>query len=277
MRELFERISQYVHWVVFLLLETLSGFLLFQFNHYQGSVWFTQANTVAGWVLEWEAKGLQYLHLSEENAELTRRNLLLQHNLDVLRHQLAELTADTSVSQKAQAETLEGMQLIPAKVVSNSVRQKDNYLTINVGSADGVEPEMGVVSGTGVVGIVSKVTPHHALVMSILNSKSSISCRLRGSDYFGYMKWKGGNPLQASMDDVPRHAKTHLGDVVETSGFSSVFPAGIFLGRVAQIHNSEDGLAYELEIQLSTDLSHIQNVSVIKNEMRAETDSLKTR
>jgi rod shape-determining protein MreC len=275
LRELFERISQNVHWVVFLLLEVLSGFMLFKFNHYQGSVWFTQANTVAGWVLEWEAKGLQYVNLGKENAYLARQNILLQNNLNVLRHELSELKKDTSKTQQYQTELLKDIEMIPAQVISNSVRQRDNLITINAGSNNGVEPEMGVVSGTGVVGIVCKVTPHYAIVLSVLNSKSSISCRLRGTEYFGYMKWNGGNPLQVSMDDVPRHANPRVGDIVETSGFSSLFPAGIFLGRVAQVHNSCDGLAYSLEIQMGTDIAHVQNVYVLKHNMKEELDSLR--
>jgi len=276
LRELLDRLTAYIHWVIFIVLEVLSGFLLFQFNAYQGSVWFTQANSVAATVMEWEAKGLAYIHMGEQNRQLARQNLLLQHNLDVLRYEIAELKKDTSYTQQQQLELLNDVDLLPAQVVGNSVSQKDNFITINLGSADGVEPEMGVVSGTGVVGIVSKVTPHHALVMSVLNSKSRISCRLRGSDYFGYMKWRGGNPLQATMDDVPRHAKTRVGAIVETSGYSSVFPAGIFLGRVAQVHNSEDGLSYELEIQLSTDIAHVRDVFVIKRTDKQELESLET-
>ena len=249
--------------------------MLFRFNQYQGSVWFTQANSVAGAVLEWEAKGLQYINLGKENAYLVRQNTLLQNNLNVLRHELAELKKDTSITQQYQSDLLKDIEMIPAQVISNSVRQRDNLITINVGSNDGVEPEMGVVSGTGVVGIVSKVTPHYALVLSVLNSKSSISCRLRGTEYFGYMKWNGGNTLQVSMDDVPRHAKPRIGDIVETSGFSSLFPPGIFLGRVAQVHNSEDGLAYSLEIHMGTDIAHVRHVCVLKHYMKEELDSLR--
>jgi rod shape-determining protein MreC len=272
-----ERITAYVHWALFLLLEVLSGFLLFQYNHYQGSVWFTQANTAAAMVHEWEAKALSYLRMPAENAALVRRNIILQNKLDVLRHELALTQADTSSTQKTQEETLRDMTLIPAQIVDNSVRKRDNMLVINVGSNDGVAPEMGVVSGTGVVGIVSAVTQHHALVMSILNSHSSISCRLRGTEYFGYLKWKGGKPLRAYMDDVPRHAHIQKGDVIETSGFSSVFPAGIFLGKVAEIKNSSDGLAYELEILLSTDIANLRHVNVIDNHNKAEIDSLLTQ
>ena len=275
MKELIDRLTAYVHWVVFLLLEVLSGFMLFQFNHYQGSVWLTQANAFVGTVHEWEARALSYIHLSDQNQLLTQENLTLQYNLEIMRRELAELKRDTSYTQQVQIDLLKDQKLIPAQVISNSVRQKDNFLTINVGSEDGVQPEMGVVSGTGVVGIVSKVTAHYALVMSVLNSKSSISCRLRGTEYFGYMKWKGGNPLQASMDDVPRHAKTRVGDIVETSGYSSVFPAGIFLGKVAHIHNSEDGLAYQLEIQMSTDIASLRDVCVVVQEDKVELDSLR--
>ena len=274
MSSFIERITAYIHWALFLLLEALSGFLLFQYNHYQGSVWFTQANSVAAQVHEWEAYVLSYLRMPTENAALTQRNIMLQYNNDVLRHQLAELRADSSFTQQAQTRALSGMTLIPARVVDNSVRQKDNMLVINVGSNDGVEPEMGVVSGTGVVGIVSQVTPHYALVMSVLNSHSSISCRLRGTEYFGYMKWKGGRTLRASMDDVPRHARIKKGDIVETSGFSAVFPPGIFLGKVAEIRNSSDGMAYELEILLSTDIANIRHVNVIRNYSKEELDSL---
>jgi len=274
-----ERITAYIHWALFLLLETLSGFLLFQYNHYQGSVWFTQANAVAAMVHEWEEVALAYLRLPEENAALVRRNIVLQQQNDLLRHG----NLPTSLLRKGDTiasftlpvnETGEAYSQIEARIIDNSVRKRDNMLVINVGSDDGVAPEMGVVSGTGVVGIVSAVTSHYALVMSVLNSHSSISCRLRGTEYFGYLKWKGGSPLRACMDDVPRHAHIKKGDIVETSGFSAVFPAGIFLGRVAEIKNSSDGLAYELEILLSTDLANLRHVSVINNHSKAELDSL---
>ncbi|MBR5052808.1 MAG: rod shape-determining protein MreC [Bacteroidaceae bacterium] len=282
MHDFFERITAYVHWALFLLLEAFSGFLLFQYNHYQGSIWFTQANTVAAQVHEWEAKALSYLRMPAENAELVRRNIILQQQLDALRHEIISQLDNRTISQSdtslnRQIVKLSDCQMIEARIIDNSVRKRDNMIVLDVGSEDGVAPEMGVLSGTGVVGIVSGVTPHHALVMSILNSHSSISCRLRGTEYFGYLKWKGGSPLRAYMDDVPRHAHIKKGDVVETSGFSNVFPAGIFLGKVDKIKNSSDGLAYELEILLSTDIANLRHVNVINNLIKEELDSLKAQ
>lgn len=277
MHDFVERITAYIHWAIFLLLEVLSGLLLFKYNSYQGSIWLTQANTAAAYVHEWEAKAFAYLRMPAENAELVQRNILLQHETDSLRHMLAEALKDSSATEKKQNTLLQDIKLIPAHIVDNSVRNRDNLLVINAGSNAGVEPEMGVVSGTGVVGIVSAVTPHYSLVISILNSHSSISCRLRRTDYFGYLKWKGGNTLRAYMEDVPRHAHIKVGDIVETSGFSNVFPAGIFLGKVAKIKNSSDGLAYELEILLGTDMSNLRHVNVISNLNKKELDSLRLR
>ena len=274
MHDFIERITAYVHWALFLLLEAFSGFLLFQYNHYQGSIWFTQANTVAAQVHEWEAKALSYLRMPAENAALVRRNIILQQQLEALRHEPALAGTDTTKFNSQWSTANDQWSMIEARIIDNSVRKRDNMIVLDVGSEDGVEPEMGVLSGTGVVGIVSGVTPHHALVMSILNSHSSISCRLRGTEYFGYLKWKGGTPLRAYMDDVPRHAHIKKGDVVETSGFSNVFPAGIFLGKVAEIHNSSDGMAYELEILLSTDIANLRHVNVINNYNKEELDSL---
>ena len=264
----------HVHWVVFIILEILSGIMLFRFNHYQNSVWLTQANVVTGKVLELEAKGLSFIHLKELNRQLTEENIAMQQELDVLRHQLTSLQKDSSYTERVLAQQTRDMQLIPAHVITNSVRNKDNFITINKGTGDGVENEMGVISGTGVVGIVCKVSLHYAVILPILNSKSSISCRLRGTEYFGYLKWQGGNPLQAYIDDIPRHARFKVGDIVETSGFSSVFPPGIFVGRVAQIHDSADGLAYQLEVQLATDLANIRDVAVVVQKNREELDEI---
>lgn len=262
--------------MLFLLLEALSGWMLFRFNDYQASIWFTQANAVCGQLLELEANVLKYVRLDALNSQLTQSNLVLQYNNQQLRRRLFELTQDSSYTQQVQAKLLADQRMIAARVITNSIRQKDNYLTINRGRLDGVRPEMGVVSGTGIVGIVYLVSDHYSLVLPILNSKSSISCRLRGTGYFGALRWAGGNPLVATLDDVPRHARCHLGDVVETSGFSRVFPEGIFVGKVVDIHNSADGLSYQLSVQLSVDLANLRDVCVITEEHRQELDSLES-
>lgn len=263
MDTLLDRIRAWGHWIVFLLLEITSLALLLRFGSYQSSVWFTQANAVTGKVLEVQSKVLTYHNLGEVNRQLVETNLQLQSEVDVLRHRLALLEHDSTQTELALAAQLNGIRRIPAQVIDNSIRDKDNYITINRGSADGVRTEMGVVCGTGIVGIVCQVGRHYAIVLPVLNSNSSISCRLKRTEYFGYLKWEGGNPLRAFMNDIPRHADLKINEMVETSGYSSVFPPGIFVGRVKRILNSDDGLSYKLEIGLSTDFARLREVSVI--------------
>ena len=277
MRALLDFLARFYHWLIFLLLEAVSLVLLFQFNHYQNSVWLTTANAVVGRVTSWERNLLNYLTLGEVNEQLTRRNLILEQNNEVLTRQLQELTHDSTRTELLQAQRLSGISLVPAKVVTNSVMRRDNFITIEAGTADGVETEMGVVCGTGVVGIVYMTSEHYSIVMPLLNRHSRISCRLRGSQYFGYLHWEGGSPLLAVLDDIPRHAKFHVGDVVETSGFSSIFPAGLFVGRVNAIGNSDDGLSYKLLIQLGTDFSRLHDVCVVTQTFQQEQRLLEQR
>lgn len=277
MRALLDFLVKYYHWLIFIALEGISLVLLFQFNHYQNSVWLTTANTVVGRVNDWEQQALRYMTLGEVNEALTRRNLLLEQNNRALAQFVDELTHDSTRSEQLQAQRLRGVHLIPARVTTNSVMRRDNLMTINVGEADGVQPEMGVVSGTGIVGIVFMTSPHYSIVLPLLNSHSNISCRLRGSEVFGCLKWDGRSPLFASLDDIPRHARFKVGDIVETSGFSSVFPPGLFVGKVDKIENSDDGLSYKLRVNLSLDFARLQDVCVVAQEFQAEVKDLEQR
>ena len=274
MRALLDFIAKYHHWMIFIVLEVVSLVLLFQFNHYQHSLWLTAVTETVSKAHEAEASVLRYLTLGRENAALTRRNLVLEYNLAEATRQIEILSHDSTGTERLQADRMEGIELIPAKVVTNSVMRRDNLITISAGSADGVRQEMGVVCGTGLVGIVFLTSEHFSIVLPLLNSRSHISCRLRGSDYFGHLVWDGINPLYAQLDDIPRHARFNIGDIVETSGFSSVFPPGIFVGKVEAIGNSDDGLSYKLRVHLATDFTALQDVSVIAQQFQPEVREL---
>lgn len=264
----------HAHWFVFIMMETTSLVMLFRFNAYQHSVWVTQSNTLIGRVLEWESDFYDFMTLKEMNQQLVSENISLQRSNALLRDRLKDLSHDTTETERIMMQHLEPLNVIQARVVSNSVHLKNNVITLNRGRLDGVKDEMGVVCGTGIVGIVYDASDHFSLVMPVLNSHSSISCRLRGTDYFGSLVWKGGSVLDAYIEDIPRHAKFRIGDVVETSGYSSVFPPGIFVGKVSKVLNSADGLSYELKVRLSSDLSKLRDVCIIDNPNKEELDSL---
>ena len=119
--------------------------------------------------------------------------------------------------------------------------------------------------------------PNYSLVLPVNNRKSSISCRVRGQRYFGYLQWDGHNARRAYVDDIPRYAKIKAGEIVETSGYSAVFPPGMFVGKVRKVRNSDDGQSYRLDIDLNIDLSTVRDVYIITTPYKSEIDTLRKR
>lgn len=285
MRNLIEFLAKHHHWFVFILLEAISFTLLFRYNSYQNSVWFSSANVVTGKVYEWSSQLEKFFSLTTVNQHLTQRNLALEQKVVELSEKLTAVTKDSSYVKADVNQQLSQFKQIPAKVVSNSLKDANNLMTIDKGSADGVRKDMGVVSGTGVVGIVYLVSPHYSVVIPLLNTKSNVSCKIENRDYFGFLNWQGGSTNQAFLDDIPRHARFKLHENIVTSGYSSVFPPGILVGKILHVYNSPDGVSYRLCVQLATDFSTLRDVSVIDNTlmkerievMRAARDSMEVK
>ena len=276
MHNLIEFLAKYNHWFVFLVLEVVSMVLLFSFNSYQGSVWFSSANVVMGKLYELDSNVETFFSLTKVNQELTQRNAYLEYQVQQLADSLANVTKDSSVLHRGQLAMLDNYRLIPAKVVDNSISKYDNLMTINKGRADGVHKDMGVVSGTGVVGIVFLVAEHYSIVIPVLNTRSNISCTIQNRGYFGYLRWQGGSSELAYVEDVPRHAHFKLGDNVVTSGYSAVFPPGVRVGKILHVFNSADGLSYRVQVKLSTDFGKLRDVCVIDDaSMRERLDMLR--
>nr|WP_301837898.1 rod shape-determining protein MreC [uncultured Prevotella sp.] len=285
MHNLTEFLAKHNHWFVFLVLEVVSMVLLFRYNSYQGSVWFSSANAVTGKVYEWDSAVESFFSLSGVNSQLTQRNVFLEQQVRMLDDSIARLTRsqEAAVTRLSSMVPFQGCRLIPAKVVANMVNRYDNLITIDKGSADGVKRDMGVVCGMGVVGIVYLVSEHYSIVIPALNSHSNISCTIQRRGYFGYLRWRGGSSQLAYLEDVPRHAHFKLGDNVVTSGYSSVFPPGVMVGKILHVFNSADGLSYRVQVKLSTDFARLRDVCLVDDSalqeridlMRAAQDSIK--
>lgn len=285
MRNLLDFLVKYSYWFLFFVLEAVSFVLLFQFNSYQGSVWFSSANAVAGKLYETTSAVESYFQLSKINIELTQRNLYLEQRLCKLEKEKSDSVADSTMENSLLLKSLQPYRLIPAQVVNMKWGRKDNLLTIDKGEADGIKKDMGVVCGTGVVGIVYLTSAHYSIVIPVLNSQSNISCVIQGRGYFGYLHWTGGDISEAYVDDVPRHAHFKLYENVVTSGYSSVFPAGIMVGKILHVYNSADQMSYRLRVKLSTDFGKLRDVCVVDNTalseqievMRAAEDSIRMK
>ena len=285
MKNLLAFLAKYHHWLLFVLLEVLSLVMLFRFNSYQGSVWFSTANTVAGKFYEGYSEVESFFSLTKLNEQLTQRNMYLEKQVSEMSERLTDLTKDSTYMQRSQLQLLDEYKLIPAKVVTNSLNKLNNLMTLDKGRADGVREDMGVACGNGVVGTVYMVSDHYSVVIPLINTQSNISVTIRRKGYFGHVQWTGGASDLAYVDDIPRHAKFRLGDSIVTSGYSSIFPAGIMVGKILHVYNSTDGLSYRIQMKLSTDFSRLRDVCIIDDTkmqeriqvMRAAKDSLKMK
>lgn len=277
MRNLLDFFLKYNNWFLFIFLEVISFALLFRFNNYQGSVFFTSSNYMAGAVYETANSVTGYFHLKSINDDLAQKNVELELQMERLLEKLTELTHDSTGIERMRKESLSGYNIFKAKVVNNTLTHADNYITLDKGEKDGIRSEMGVVDGNGVVGIVYMTSDHYSIVIPVLNSKTSISCKIKNSDYFGFLKWNGGASNYAVVKDMPRHSLFSLGDTIVTSGHSAVFPSGIPVGTVEDMSDSHDGLSYSLKVKLFTDFGKLNDVRVIAKKTQEEQLRLEKR
>lgn len=285
MRNLLAFLAKYNHWFVFILLEVICFVLLFRFNNFQRSVYFSSANAVAGKVYEYNSSVTTFFNMSQSNKKLSERNLILEQQVRALTQYIATHHGDSLAMEQCQKQALAGFKLIPAKVIQSTINREDNLITIDKGKADGIHEDMGVACGTGVVGVVYMASDHYSIVLPVINVNSNISVMIRKRGYFGFLHWKGTPSDIAYVDDVPRHARFALGDYVVTNGYSSIFPPGIMVGKILHVFNSSDGLSYRVQLRLSTDFGKLRHVCVIDNSalkdkallLKAAQDSLKPR
>jgi rod shape-determining protein MreC len=293
MRNLLTFLFRYRGILVFVLLEIVSLTLLIRNNAYQRAAFYNSSNAYVGRVLELRTQIYDYFRLVDVNRALVAENAQLRRQL--YRSDLADRLVDSlttpgdTIRTRLRPDTLLlGLQplltrssdypLIPARVINQTLRRVDNYLTLNVGTLQGVQPGMGVLTAAGVVGRVRQVSEHYATVTSVLHSKTNLSARLQRDGTFGTIKWLGEDPTQALLDYIPRQNKLVRGDTVVTSGYNAVFPAGVMIGTVAGFVQEPDKNFWTVRVKLAVDFSKLTYVYVVGPQPRvAERDTLELK
>jgi rod shape-determining protein MreC len=272
MRNLWRFISNYNAFFLFLIFEVASLIIFVKNNSYQRAEFVNSANGVAGKVYEQIDKLYSYLSLNDVNDSLARENAHLRSLLKtsyyvdtVTRHQ----ASDTVYKQQ--------YEYIMARVINNSVNKSANYLTINKGSKQGLVKGMGVICSKGIVGKIIFVSDHFALVQSLLHKDSQFSAMLAGSKDIGSVVWGDEmDPGKAVLKDVSNNAQPKLGEWVVTSGYS-LFPEGIPIGKISNLHTRNGGYSLNMELTLSVDFSKLEYVDVVYNKFGPEQDGLEAR
>lgn len=207
-----------------------------------------------------------YFSLHSENEMLLQRITKLEQQLEYQQH----LIGDSILSAHSYADDL-GIEYLAANVMSNSINRQKNFLMINRGLDDGVRVDMAVVSPQReIVGRVVQCTQHYSVVMSVLNTDFKTSGVLMTGNYTGSIHWEGQNRYLVRMDDLSKYAQIHDGLMVETAGFSQIFPSGITIGKVVNYRMNDAKTAYSADIELAVDISTIDEVLVINHRRSAD-------
>ena len=265
MRNLFLFLWKYNFFIFFLILEAFSGYLIVQNNNFQRASFINSTNKVAAEVNTMVSAVTEYINLRAANDALSRQNASLRTLIpDVfyIDSALKQLVVDTIHKQQ--------YTFLTAKVVNNSINRRNNYLTLNKGSMQGIKPEMGVVSAEGIVGIVKDVSEHYCSVLSFLHKDTRISARFKKSGYIGSMVWEGSDATHGALTDIAKHVKISLGDTIVTSSFSSIFPEGVMIGTVDEVDPNTGNNFQDIRVKLSTSFGNLTYVYIISNLYKDE-------
>ena len=257
---------------VFLFFEIICFFLMVKNNGYQGSSILNSSNKVSAKIYETEANAKEYLLLKDENERLAKMNTFLLNKI-----KLGYSAVPLKTYKKNDTLYKQEYEFMSGKVINSSVNKRSNYLTLNVGEAQGIAHDMAVISSDGIIGIVKDVSENFASAMSILHKDVRVNCQLKKDGTYGPLIWDGADYRFSNLTDIPTHAKIKKGDTVITSSLSGIFPEGIMVGTVESFEQKINESFYTVKVKLSADLKKVNHVSIIKYNYKAERDSLEIK
>ena len=263
MRTLLRFIQKYSNLLLFLLLEIIAVVLIVQGSSFQRSKLIALNRQTTGYIYSKVDGAREYFSLKEVNQQLSEENLKLRNTLDILSSRLDSATVISDLKGEHRYF------FIQSRIVQNSFFKQYNYLTINKGKKQGVFQDMGVISDQGLVGIVLESSANFATVIPVINRDFRLSAKIKPNNYSGILQWDGNSPRYAVLTEIPFHVELAAGDTILTSGFSSIFPEGIEIGKIKSF-SLEKGNFYDIRIELFTDFQRLYHVNVIRNHRQEE-------
>jgi rod shape-determining protein MreC len=264
MRNLLNFLLKYNNIFVFLILEGIALYLLTNGNTYHNS------RMVKG--MQGVTKGLEerinnvrsYLNLREINSSLASEN-------SVLKNRIEQLAGKENLNFVSVTDSLfrQKYQYTSARVIKNSVNRQKNYFTLDKGTRQGIRKDMAVTNGRDAVGAIVGCSENFSVAISLLNLDFRLSARIRSNGYFGSLSWDGRNYRHAVLNEIPQHITVNIGDTIETTGYSAIFPEDIGIGTVSDLKKSGSDF-YIITIELFADFKKLQYVNVIGNLRRTE-------
>lgn len=275
MNTFLQLLSRVNHRVLFLLLLLISVFMIVRNNEAQGRIFWNSAGKVTGFFDSGANAVWSYFNLRRENEKL-------QHEISVLRGQLAQGQYSNQVSTDTLQKVIDSSRVqiyeyIEATVTNNSVDKPKNYLTLNRGRKHGVKENMGVITTNGILGVVRYVSEHYCIVMSILHTDSRVSAQIAGKDkgFYGSLIWDGKDPGMVYLTDIPKHNKiSSKEDLVETTGFSTYYPPGVAIGKVFYHEIPPGSSNHLIKVKLNANMAGVRYAQIVVNKHAEEIKKL---
>jgi rod shape-determining protein MreC len=268
MRNLLNFLAKYNSLILFLIFEGIALYLVVTGNNYQNSRVIKGVRSITRVAEEKITITKNYLKLQEINTNLVMENVALRNRIERMikkENQLFFSVSDTNQQQQYTYTT--------GVVVNNSINKQKNFFTLSKGKKQGVNIDMAVLSSDGVAGIIIGSSDNYSIGMSLLNINFRLSSRIRSNGYFGSLTWDGRDYRYAILNEIPQHVLVNVGDTVETTNFSAIFPEGIMVGIVKDFEKS-GGDFYKIRVSISTDFRKLNNVSIIGNLKKTEQQEL---
>lgn len=266
MRNLINFLIRYSVIFLFIFLEIIALVMMAQNKGYQRSVMLSSSNQVVAKMYNTSNGIIEFFKLKGANDALAEENTQLKNQIATLTNQLKAISDsnNTDIWKKIRISPVDEYSYISAKVIRNTTDKLLNYITIDKGENDGIEPDMGVIGDNGVIGIVKNVSPKFSVIIPILNPKIQISSKFKKTNYSGPLVWDGKNYQYSYLQDIARHVKFNLGDTIITSGLTPSFPEGILVGTVNDFHIKGSDPYYVIQVKLGADFRTLTHVKIIK-------------
>ncbi len=201
-----------------------------------------------------------YFRALRENEVLREENIVLSSQVARSREAILE---NERLRRLIGFQDTTDFDLQAARIINKDITQQRNFLTLNVGSADSVDVDMAVIDERGIIGKVVLVSRNFSSVMPYLNTDLRIPSKVQPLQAFGIVRWEGGSSDRLRMDHVVKTEPVESGQLVVTSGYSGVFPAGLPVGVIDSVSSRTGRNDLSIFLRPATSLSTAEHAFVI--------------
>lgn len=253
----------------FILLQALSIYFLIRNNRFQQASILNATNKAVTTTMEGVNYVREYIHLRDNNNALAEENARLRGLLNE-----AHYSDDSSTVTINDTIGFQQYTYLPARVINNAVHHRNNFLTLNKGASEGIQPDMAVITSNGVVGVVNHVSDHYCTVMSLLHKETKVSAMIRRNGFYGSLTWDGTDPDYVYLNEIDKTVPVNKGDTIVTTAFSSIFPAGIHIGKVVETKIEPGSPFFRIKVKLTMSFRNLSHVYIVKNLLKNEQRNL---